>query len=99
MRLKQMLVGLLSVICFIGFTTQADASYLVNMTSGGSKYIYSNNKESNNTIKNIINEYKVELIPLNTMNSIDGNITNSNDNYITVMTNNINLLKKELYKE
>ncbi|EPC8411941.1 hypothetical protein ACR3AM_006436 [Bacillus thuringiensis] len=46
MRLKQMLVGLLSVIFFIGFTTPADASYLVNMTSGGSKYIYSNNPES-----------------------------------------------------
>ena len=66
---------------------------------GKIKYIYSNTTTTNNTVKNIINEYKIELIPLNTMNSIDGNITNSNDNYLTIMTNNINLLKKELYKE
>ena len=66
---------------------------------GKIKYIYSNTTATNNTVKNIINEYKIELIPLNTMNSIDGNITNSNDNYLTIMTNNINLLKKELYKE
>ena len=67
--------------------------------SGKIKYIYSSNKETNETVKNIINEKHIELISLNTMNSIDGSITNSNDNYISIMTNNINLLKKELYKE
>lgn len=63
------------------------------------KYIYSNNKESNNTVKNLIQEKNIELVTINTMNSIDGGITNSNENYVTITTNNINLLKKELYKE
>ena len=40
----------------------------------------------------------IELIKLNTMHSIDGEITNSNEDYISIMTNNINLLKRELYK-
>lgn len=62
------------------------------------KYIFSNNNESNNTINNLLNKYDIELIKLNTMHSIDGGITNSNDDYISIMINNINLLKKELYK-
>lgn len=61
------------------------------------KYIYSNNKESNSTVNKLIEDYNLELISLNTMYSIDGGINNTNDNYLTVMTNNINLLKKELY--
>ena len=63
------------------------------------KYIYSNSKESNNTVNNLIKEKNIELITMNTMNSINGGITNSNENYITISTNNTNLLKKELYKE
>ena len=67
--------------------------------SGKIKYIYSNSEETNQTVKTLLAGKKVELIPLNTMNSIDGGATTSNDNYITIMTNNIDLLKKELYKE
>lgn len=62
------------------------------------KYIFSNNKTSNSTINNLINENKLELITINTMYSIDGNITNTNDNYLTIMNDNLELLKKELYK-
>lgn len=62
------------------------------------KYIYSNKKETNNTVKKIIDDTKIELITFNTMRSVDGGITNSNDNYLTIMDNNIDLLKKELYK-
>lgn len=62
------------------------------------KYIYSTTDISNNTVKNLTDTYDIELITINTMHSIDGGITNSNDNYLTNMTNNINLLKKELYK-
>lgn len=62
------------------------------------KYIYITSKEPNKTIKNLSDNYKIEVIRINNMHSIDGSITNSNDNYITVMTNNINELKKELYK-
>lgn len=67
--------------------------------SGAVKYIFSNKAESNDTVKSIIDEKKVSLISLNTMHSIDGGITNSNDNYLSVMSNNINLLKRELYKD
>ena len=62
------------------------------------KYIDSTSDQSNETVNNLIKEYNLELLKINTMHSTDGNITNSNDNYITIMTNNINNLKKELYK-
>ena len=62
------------------------------------KYIYSISEKSNDTVNQLIKDYNLELITINTMHSTDGNITNSNDNYITIMTNNINSLKKELYK-
>ena len=32
------------------------------------------------------------------MHSIDGGITTTNDDYLTIMANNINLIKQELYK-
>ena len=38
------------------------------------------------------------LITINTMRSIDGGVTNSNESYLTVMNNNIDLFKRELYK-
>ncbi len=65
---------------------------------GNIKYIYSASKESNSTVNNLLKEYNLELITLNSMHSIDGGITNSNDNYLTIMTNNLDKLQKELYK-
>jgi len=62
------------------------------------KYIYSDSTETNNTINNLIKNYKLELITINTMYSIDGNVTNTNDSYLTIMNDNLELLKKELYK-
>lgn len=62
------------------------------------KYIFSNNKESNSIVADLIKEYNLELITINTMYSIDGNVTNSNENYLTIMNDNLELLKKELYK-
>jgi len=62
------------------------------------KYIFSTKTETNNTCKSLIKNYNLDLITLNTMENIDGGITNSNENYITVMNNNIDLLNKELYK-
>ena len=68
------------------------------LNNGTIKYIYSGSNETNDTCKNLIDNYGAELITLNTMDSIDGGITNSNENYITVMNNNLDLLNKELYK-
>lgn len=62
------------------------------------KYIYTLGDSTNDTVKEILNNYEVELITINDMNSIDGGVTNSNENYLTIMTNNIDLLRKELYK-
>jgi len=68
------------------------------INNGSIKYIFSSSTETNNTCQNLINNYNVELITLNTMKTIDGGITNSNENYVTIMNNNIDLLNKELYK-
>lgn len=68
------------------------------INDGKIKYVFSSKTETNNTCKTLIEKYSLELITLNTMETIDGGITNSNENYITVMNNNIDLLNKELYK-
>lgn len=62
------------------------------------KYIYSNSKESNNIVNELIKDNNLELITINTMYSINGDITNTNENYLTIMNDNLELLKKELYK-
>lgn len=62
------------------------------------KYIYSTSTTSNTTVNNLIDQHQIELITINTMHSIDGGITSSNDNYLTIMTTFINQIKKELYK-
>lgn len=66
--------------------------------SGKIKYIYGTSDTTNDTVNSLITEYGVTLIPINTMRSIDGGVTNSNENYLTIMNNNIDLFKKELYK-
>ena len=68
------------------------------ITEGKIKYIYSSKTETNNTCKKLIEDYGVELVTFNTMETVDGGITNSNENYVTVMNNNLELLNKELYK-
>ena len=62
------------------------------------KYIYSANVETNSTVNNLIKDYNLELVTINDMYSIDGGITNTNESYITIMNDNLELLKKELYK-
>lgn len=68
------------------------------INEGKIKYIYSSKEETNDTCINLIENYGVELVTLNTMETVDGGITNSNENYVTVMNNNLELLNKELYK-
>lgn len=77
-------------------STVNEVKKLVN--NGTIKYIYSSKDETNDVCKNIIDNYGIDLITLNTMETIDGGITNSNENYITIMNNNLDLLDKELYK-
>ena len=65
---------------------------------GDIKYIYSITNESNDTVKSLLEGYDIELITINDMRSVDGGVTNTNDSYLTIMNNNIKLLKKELLK-
>ena len=66
--------------------------------NGEIKYIYTSNTETNSTCQKLIEDYNLELVTINTMESIDGGITNSNESYITIMNNNLELFNKELYK-
>jgi len=62
------------------------------------KYIYTLGDPTNDIVEEILENYEVELITINDMNTIDGGVSNSNESYLTIMNNNIDLLKKELYK-
>ena len=77
-------------------TTINEVKKLIN--NGSIKYIYSSKEETNETAKELIDNYGLELVTLNTMETIDGGVTNSNEDYITIMNSNLDLLKKELYK-
>lgn len=65
---------------------------------GDIKYIYSITNESNDTVKSLLDSYGIELVTINDMRSVDGGVTNTNDSYLIIMNNNIELLKKELLK-
>lgn len=62
------------------------------------KYIFSSSEEVNDIVTNLKDNYGATISILNTMKSIDGGITNSNQSYLTIMKDNIDLIKKELYK-
>ena len=68
------------------------------ISEGKIKYIYSAQANTNETVQKIIDENKLELITINTMYDVDGGTTNNNESYLTIMNNNLELLKKELYK-
>ena len=68
------------------------------ITENKIKYIYSDSEEVNETVKKLIEENKLELVTINTMYSIDGGVNNNNEDYLTVMNENLELLKKELNK-
>ena len=65
---------------------------------GDIKYIYSITNESNDTVNSLLDSYDIELVTINDMRSVDGGVTNTNDSYLIIMNNNIELLKKELLK-
>lgn len=62
------------------------------------KYIYSNNTETNSTVKSLIDDNELELVTINTLYSIDGGTTSNNETYLTIMNDNLELLNKELNK-
>ena len=58
------------------------------ISDGNVKYIYSTSGENNNVVNDLIKNYNIENIIINSMYSIDGGITNTNENYFTIMNNN-----------
>ena len=68
------------------------------INDGDIKYIYSITNESNDTVNSLLDSYDIELVTINDMRSVDGGVTNTNDSYLIIMNNNIELLKKELLK-
>ena len=66
------------------------------IADGKIKYIYSDSEETNETVKKLVEDNKLELVTINTMYSIDGGISNNNEDYLTVMNENLELLNKEL---
>lgn len=76
--------------------TIEDVRRLIN--NGSIKYIYTKDNDTNDTVKKLLDSKKATLVKVNDMFSVDGGVTNSNENYLTIMNDNIDLLKKELYK-
>ena len=68
------------------------------ITDKNIKYIYTTNDTNSEIVKELTNDYDIEVIKLNNMSTIDGGVTNTNENYLTIMNSNIELLRKELYK-
>lgn len=77
----------------------ADVSKVKKLISENKiKYIYSDNTETNSTVKQLIDDNNLELLTINTLYSIDGGTTSNNETYLTIMNDNLELLKKELNK-
>lgn len=66
--------------------------------NGNVNYIFvRQNEDVNNTIKKIQTETNVKLLEINTLSNISENDRNDKKDYITIMNENIELLKQELY--
>lgn len=67
--------------------------------NGTVKYIYLiEGEEKSETINNIINETKVNTLTLNSLSTITAKQRQDNEDYLTIMTDNIQALKKGLIK-
>ena len=72
-----------------------DVKRLIN--NGSIKYIYLiEGEEQSETVKNIINETKVSTLNLNTISTITTKQRQENKDYLTIMNENIQALKKGL---
>lgn len=66
------------------------------MASGSIKYIITKSNETNSTtMDELINKYKVSTLAINTLTTHSAEET---EDYIKIMYNNIDLIKKELYE-
>lgn len=76
--------------------TISTAEVLINNESNS--YIFSlDNEETTNTIKRIVDETNVTVVKLHSLSNITENERESKKDYISIMNENIELLKNELY--
>jgi ABC-type metal ion transport system, periplasmic component/surface adhesin len=79
--------------------TQKNIHTVIEMVKNGDiKYIYTvKGSEVNNTIKNIQKQTNIELIELHDLYKLTEEEFNKEENYFTLMRNNLELLKNQLY--
>lgn len=76
--------------------TIADVKSLIR--NGKINYIFlKQNEEANNTIKSIQKETGIQLVTLHSLSNLSETERKENEDYITLMNENIELLKNELY--
>lgn len=69
------------------------------MKKGEIQYIFIKDEEEiNGTVKDLMNEYKVKTVSWNTLSNLSENERNNNQDYFTIMNENISLLRDELYE-
>ena len=77
--------------------TVSDVSKLIN--NGSIKYIYTKKGEPiSKTVQKLIDTTGVSIIELDSINNITEQARNEKSNYISIMNNNIELLRRELFK-
>ena len=60
-------------------------------------YIYSLDEEDTDTVKSFKDNYKLEVLKINDLSNLSENDRKNNRDYISVMNDNIDLLRKEIY--
>lgn len=62
------------------------------------KYIFTlSNNEVNDTVANLVKNSKVELLEINNLSNLTDKQRSENDDYFSILNENIDMLKKELY--
>ncbi len=69
------------------------------LSTGNINYIINiENNELNETVTSLINDYQVEVLTFKIIDNLSEEERDANENYLTLMKKNIDLLKKELYQ-
>ena len=77
--------------------TKEDVKNLI--ISGKIKYIFAkNDEEISETVKSLAEENKIEILYLHTLVNLNDNERENNKDYVSIMNENLNLLKQEVYE-
>ncbi|MBR1376226.1 MAG: zinc ABC transporter substrate-binding protein [Bacilli bacterium] len=67
--------------------------------SNNLNYIFMLNDEKTDIINTLVNDYGIETIKLNDLSNLSDNDRKNNRDYISIMNDNIDLLRKEVYND